>query len=146
MRGIFLRRGGIDMGDEAGMDEDIFDVQTPVVIVISDARGKTATGVVEAAADQFSEDSVIIKSIGNVRNLDTVVKYLDENIEEGIPVAVFHTIVDRNLRRDIRRELDKRGVPSIDLLGPAITVLSSLTGEEPKLVVGRRVDSDVQEI
>ncbi|RRF91026.1 MAG: hypothetical protein DUD33_01605 [Coriobacteriaceae bacterium] len=128
------------------MDEDIFDVQTPVVIVISDARGKTATGVVEAAADQFSEDSVIIKSIGNVRNLDTVVKYLDENIEEGIPVAVFHTIVDRNLRRDIRRELDKRGVPSIDLLGPAITVLSSLTGEEPKLVVGRRVDSDVQEI
>ncbi|MCH4084241.1 MAG: kinase/pyrophosphorylase [Olsenella sp.] len=134
------------MGDEAGMDEDIFDVQTPVVIVISDARGKTATGVVEAAADQFSEDSVIIKSIGNVRNLDTVVKYLDENIEEGIPVAVFHTIVDRNLRRDIRRELDKRGVPSIDLLGPAITVLSSLTGEEPKLVVGRRVDSDVQEI
>ncbi|MGN0075359.1 MAG: kinase/pyrophosphorylase [Parafannyhessea sp.] len=134
------------MGDEAGMDEDIFDVQTPVVIVISDARGKTATGVVEAAADQFSEDSVTIKSIANVRSLDTVVKYLDENLEEGIPVAVFHTIVDRNLRRDIRRELDKRGVPSIDLLGPAITVLSSLTGEEPKLVAGRRVDSEVQEI
>lgn len=134
------------MADEAILEDDIFDVPTPVVIVISDARGKTATSVVEAAADQFGEDSVIIKSVGNVRDLATVKKYLDENVEEGVPTAVFHTIVDRNLRRDIRRELDGRGIPSIDLLGPAITVLMSLTGEEPKLEAGRRVESKVEEL
>lgn len=134
------------MGDEALVGEDIFDVPTPVVVVISDARGKTATSVVEAAADQFGEDSVIIKSLGNVKNIETVREFLNETVEEGVQMAVFHTIVDRNLRRDIRRELDSRGVPSIDLLGPAITVLSSLTGEEPKYEPGRRVDSKIQEV
>ena len=73
-------------------------------------------------------------------------EFLNGNIEEDVPLAVFHTIVERNLRRDIRRELDKRGIPSIDLLGPAITVISTLTGEEPKYEPGRRMDTEVQEV
>ena len=52
------------------------------------------------------------------------------------PTAVFHTFADGILRREIRRELDRRGIPSIDLLGPAVTVLSTLTGEEPTHAVG----------
>lgn len=126
--------------------DNIFDTATPVVFVISDARGKTATGVVEAAADQFGEDAVVIKQLGNVNSLGMVKDYLDHNLEEDVPVAVFHTIVDRNLRRDIRRELDSRGIPSIDLLGPAITVLSTLTGSDPAYEPGRRVNSHVQEV
>ena len=125
--------------------DNIFDTVTPVVFVISDARGKTATGVVEAAADQFGEDAVVIKRLGNVNSLDMVKSYLDKNLEEDVPVAVFHTIVDRNLRRDIRRELDSRGIPSIDLLGPAITVISTLTGTDPVYQPGRRVASRIQE-
>lgn len=134
------------MGEEGLVGDEIFNVPTPIVIVISDSRGKTATSVVEAAADQFGEDSMIIKSLGNVRSIDTVVDFLNDTVHADVPLAVFHTIVDRNLRRDIRRELDARGVPSIDLLGPAITVLSSLTGEEPRYETGRRVDSKVEEV
>ena len=33
-------------------------------------------------------------------------------------------------------ELDRRGVPSIDLMGPAITVISALTGAEPHNIAG----------
>lgn len=117
----------------------------PLVMVISDARGKTATGVVEAAADQFSDDAVAIKRLSNVKSVATVQDFLDEVCTEGCAMAVFHTIVDRNLRRDIRRELDKRGIPSIDLLGPAITVISTLTGEEPKYEPGRRSDVEIFE-
>ncbi len=119
---------------------------TPVVFVLSDARGKTAAGVVEAAADQFDDDIVIIKQLGNVKSVDMVRDYLDRNVDEGTEIAVFHTIVNRNLRRDIRRELDKRGIPSIDLLGPAITVISTLTGEEPKYQAGRRSNNEATEI
>lgn len=125
--------------------EEIPEV-TPIVIVISDARGKTATGVVEAAASQFVEDSVIIRQLANVKDVETVADYLDKNIDPSVPIAVFHTIVDRNVRRDIRRELDKRGIPSIDLLGPSITVLSTLTGEEPKYVPGRRTVTEIESV
>lgn len=124
-------------------DELTFADGTPVVYVLSDARGDTAVSVVEAAADQFSDDSVIIKLFGNVKSVDDVKRYLDKNVDCTDQIAVFHTIVDRNLRRDIRRELDKRGIPSIDLLGPAVTVLSTLTGEEPKNQVGRRTSPEV---
>ena len=43
--------------------EGLFDTETPtpIVFVISDARGDTATGVVEAAASQFTDDIVHIK-------------------------------------------------------------------------------------
>ena len=131
---------------EDSLDDDAMDNVTPVVFVLSDARGKTAAGVVEAAADQFGEDAVIIKQLGNVRSVDMVKDYLDRNLDPGVPVAVFHTLVDRNLRRDIRRELDKRGIPSIDLLGPAITVLSTLTDQEPIYQPGHRTDTEVQEV
>lgn len=131
---------------EDSLDDDVMEHVTPVVFVLSDARGKTAAGVVEAAADQFGEDAVIIKQLANVRSVDMVKDYLDRNLDPGVPVAVFHTLVDRNLRRDIRRELDKRGIPSIDLLGPAITVLSTLTDQEPIYQPGHRTDTEVQEV
>jgi regulator of PEP synthase PpsR (kinase-PPPase family) len=114
------------------------ETPTPIVFVISDARGETATGVVSAAASQFTDDIVVIKRLGEVRSVETVKNYLDENVDSDVPLAVFHTIVDRNLRRDIRRELDKRGIPSIDLLGPAVTIISTLTGEEPVNEAGHR--------
>jgi regulator of PEP synthase PpsR (kinase-PPPase family) len=123
----------------------LFDTETPtpIVFVISDARGETATGVVAAAASQFTDDIVIIKRLGEVRSVDTVRSYLDENVDPDCPLAVFHTIVDRNLRRDIRRELDKRGIPSIDLLGPAVTIISTLTGAEPVNEAGHRTSVQI---
>ena len=42
---------------------------TPVVLVISDARGKTAASVVEAAADQFDDGCIQILRLGNVLSL-----------------------------------------------------------------------------
>ena len=33
-------------------------------------------------------------------------------------------------------DIDRRGIPSIDLLGPAVTVISTLTGEEPTREIG----------
>jgi regulator of PEP synthase PpsR (kinase-PPPase family) len=119
---------------------------TPIVFVISDARGETATGVVSAAASQFTDDIVIIKRLGEVRSVETVKKYLDENVDPDVPLAVFHTVVDRNLRRDIRRELDKRGIPSIDLLGPAVTIISTLTGEEPVNLAGHRTKVEIHNV
>lgn len=108
----------------------------PLVFVMSDARGETANVVVMAAAAQFGPNSVDIVRLANADSIDKVKDFLSKEVDENRPMAVFHTFSDKNLRRDVRAELDARGIPSIDLLGPAITVISTLTGEEPSNKVG----------
>lgn len=115
-------------------DEVVEDIK-PIVLVISDARGDTAYSVVVAAAAQFEEDALDIVKLPNARDVQDVSTFLDAQ-EEGRPIAVFHTFVDERLRRDVRHALVKRGIPSIDLLGPSVTVLSTLIGEEPSNKVG----------
>ncbi len=118
------------------LDNDIFGDVVPLIFVLSDARGETANTVVMAAAAQFGDGSVEIHRLPNVKSVDVVRDYFDEKFDENRPCAVFHTIADGILRREIRRELDRRGIPSIDLLGPAVTVISTLTGEEPTHEIG----------
>lgn len=117
----------------------------PIVLIISDARGETAYSVVIAAAAQYEEDALDIVRLSDATSVAKVCAFLDDQ-EKGRPMAVFHTFVDERLRRDVRHELVRRGIPSIDLLGPAVTVLSTLTGEEPSNKVGalrdRLISSD----
>lgn len=115
-------------------DEVVEDVK-PIVLIVSDARGDTAYSVVLAAAAQFDEDALDIERLSDATTVESVNAFLDKQ-ESGRPIAVFHTFVDERLRRDVRHELVRRGIPSIDLLGPAVTVLSTLTGEEPSNKVG----------
>lgn len=118
------------------LDDDIFGEVVPLIYVLSDARGETANTVVMAAAAQFGEASVDIERLSNVADVETVRSYFDEHYDADRPCAVFHTFANATLRREIRRELDRRGIPSIDLLGPAVTVISTLTGEEPTHAIG----------
>jgi regulator of PEP synthase PpsR (kinase-PPPase family) len=120
----------------AAQIDDIFSQVRPVLYILSDSRGETAKAVVYAAAAQFSDDAVEIRRLSNIKDLETVSEYFDENFNPGDACAVFHTFADGTLRREIRRELDRRGIPSIDLLGPAVTVISTLTGEAPSHAVG----------
>ena len=108
----------------------------PIVHIISDSLGDTATDVVMAAAGQFKPDTVRIERLSKVENVNQVRVYFDEHTDPDSPTAAFHTIVDSSLRAQVRSELDRRGIPSIDLMGPAITVLSTLTGQDPMNVPG----------
>lgn len=117
-------------------DLDYFADVNPIIHVVSDSLGDTANEVVTAAASQFDDGAIRIGRLAKVSTVEQVRRYFDTNAEPGVPKAVFHTIVDPDLRSEIRSELDRRGIPSIDLLGPAITVISMLTGYEPKNIAG----------
>ena len=117
-------------------DLELYDDVNPVIHVLSDSLGDTASDVVAAAASQFDAGAVRIERLAKVTNLMQVRKYFDVNAEPGVPKAVFHTIVDPDLRYEIRSELDKRGIPSVDLIGPAISIISMLTGDEPENIPG----------
>ena len=125
-------------------DEVVEDAK-PIVLVVSDARGDTAYSVVLAAAAQYEVDALDIARLADATSVEKVTDFLEEQEEEGRPMAVFHTFVDERLRRDVRHELVRRGIPSIDLLGPAVTVLSTLTGAEPSNKVGALRDRLVEQ-
>ena len=112
------------------------DEKVPVIHIISDSLGETATEVVNAAAAQFPAGAIRIERLAKVDSADQVRHYFDKNADPDVPTAVFHTIVNSGLRSEVRRELDRHGIPSIDLLGPAISVLSTLTGLAPKNIPG----------
>ena len=116
--------------------DDTTGQDIPIVHILSDSLGDTASEVVNAAACQFPSESIRIERLAKVSSLEQVRDYLDNLENPNEKTAVFHTIVDARLRADVRRELDHRGIPSIDLMGPAITIMSSLTGEEPKNIPG----------
>ena len=124
---------------------DDLDDGIPIIHVISDSTGTTGMNVVRAAASQFEDGVIQVERLSGIRSVDDVRAYFDAQPETSVPKAVFHTIVDQNLRREIRRELDARGIPSIDLLGPSITIISTLTGEEPVYQTGRRTKVQIEE-
>ena len=115
-----------------------------VIHVISDSLGETASSVVTAAAAQFPLGSVRIRRLPKLQALRQVREYFDSLDPQSAehPSAVFHTIVDPDLRREVRRELDEREIPSVDLLGPGIAILSSLTGKEPAGIPGINHEAD----
>ena len=132
---------------ENDLYEDEVDVEfeldvNPVIHVVSDSLGDTASDVVAAAASQFEDGVIQVERLSGIRSVDDVRAYFDAQPETSVPKAVFHTIVDYELRTDVRSELDRRGIPSIDLLGPAMNVISTLTNEEPLSIAGRRSTED----
>lgn len=115
---------------------ELENADVPTVHVVSDSLGDTACEVVLAAAGQFDEGSIRIKRLPKVSDPQQVREYFDHRIAAGEVMAVFHTIADAKLRKQVRTVLDAFGIPSIDLLGPAINVISTLTGAEPKGIPG----------
>ena len=122
------------------LDNDIFDTGVPILYVMSDARGDTGIAVVRAAAAQFDGLEIEVIRVPNVKNVDQLREYFDSRNDGKRPRAVFHTFADAALRR----ELDARKIPSSDLWGPSVTILSTLTGEEPSRAIGATFNGPIE--
>ena len=115
---------------------DSFDETTPIVHVISDSLGDTACEVVLAAAGQFDEGSIRISRLPKVSHIAQVTSYLDMQSKKCANSAVFHTIVNTDLRHAVMDECVNRNIPNVDLMGPATCIISQLTGKEPHGIPG----------
>ena len=115
----------------------------PTIHVISDSLGDTAAEVALAATSQFGVGAVRIQRLPKVTNVSQVRTYLDDHCGDGDSrVLVFYTIVDCSLRAQIEDEFERRGIDSLDLIGPALDAVQRLTGLEPHIQAGaiRKVD------
>lgn len=106
------------------------------VLVISDALGETAASVALAAAGQFDEGAVAIERLSRVQDARQVKRYLESLAGAAKKIAVFHTIVQDELRSEVAGLLVEQGIAAVDLLGPAIDTIAALTGLAPKGIPG----------
>jgi regulator of PEP synthase PpsR (kinase-PPPase family) len=102
------------------------------IYVVSDATGKTGWRVVQAALLQFDTSHAIIRRIGGVQDEAAVTAVVEE--AAGASGLIVHTLVSPELRRVILDAGRRRGIITIDLLGPVLTRLSEVLQISPKAV------------
>lgn len=103
----------------------------PVVMILSDATGDTASRVVRAALKQFmDENDVSVKRFTNVIH-NAEVRELLKEAKKGRALVV-HTFAANPLREMMQVEAEKLGIETLDLLGPLLGSLQSFLDVEPR--------------
>ncbi len=107
----------------------------PMVFVVSDALGETAELVARAAASQYRGQEVEFRRVPRVHDEHAIHEIVEEASHNE--AAIVYTLILPNLRDAMRRETQRCGIPSVDVMGPAMEALSQVTGEPPRLEPGR---------
>lgn len=114
------------------------------VIVASDSVGETGELVAKACLSQFNIDEsgeVLIRYpyIETEEHVDDVV-----DLAKSKNAIVVFTIITPVLRRYIQQELKSEEIPSVDIMGPLMSVLEGKTEEQPYYEPGRvhKLDED----
>ncbi|WP_052256418.1 pyruvate, water dikinase regulatory protein [Salinicoccus sp. YB14-2] len=114
------------------------------VIIASDSVGETGELVAKASLAQFDIDS----------SSDVLIRYpyidSEDNVDEVVDLAkskeaiVVFTIITPKFRNYIKEELKKENIPSVDVMGPLMSILEGKTEETPYYEPGRvhKLDED----
>ena len=100
------------------------------IYVVSDATGETAERMVHSALAQFTSGDVAVTRRGGVISPEQVHEVLQE--AAGHNSLVLHTLVSHDLRRVMLGESRRRGVDSMDLMGPMLDRLAAHLHLTPK--------------
>ena len=114
---------------------------TPAITLyaVSDMTGETVARIVRAASAQFPAGRVAIRVLQHARTAEGIVRYIQAQVDDG-PVAVFHTILSKRTREDLRVALQTLRIPSVDLLGSTAHVMADLLGEQAHTTPGLTID------
>jgi [pyruvate, water dikinase]-phosphate phosphotransferase / [pyruvate, water dikinase] kinase len=104
------------------------------ILVVSDATGETAERVVRSALTQFEGAETAIVRRGGVRSPEQIVEVMAEAASQ--PSLVLHTLVSDDLRRCILDEARRRGIDSMDLMGPMLDRLATHLHLTPREMPG----------
>ena len=98
--------------------------KTPTVFVVSDSRGETAIQLLTAAAVQFEDVDYRVTLRPNVRTPERVAAVVRQAARAN--AVIFYTLVSEDVRKAMRADAREMHVSSVDILGPAFTVLYDL--------------------
>ena len=113
----------------------------PEIYIVSDSVGETAESVAKATIAQFDED-IEITRIPFVRHTEQIKRIVQDASESG--AMICHTLVSMELRETFERFAKNAGVAYVDILGPMLKTLETITTTKPKLKPGmiHRLDEE----
>lgn len=110
--------------------------RSPIEVhIIADSTGDTAARVARAAAAQYAGYDVRIIRHPRQTSADGLQDAFARMHPERVRTVVFSTVVDEGLRHLVAQLCLERELPHADLLEPAVTALTTATGQDPERVV-----------
>lgn len=106
-----------------------------IIFTLSDSSGETAASVAQAALVQFHPGLASIYRLPQARSCQQIAGLVRE-IATGRSLIAY-TLVLPEYRETLEEEAKKAGVPTLDLLGPLISRIASLTDAQPMSQPGR---------
>ncbi|MFC4804137.1 pyruvate, water dikinase regulatory protein [Filifactor villosus] len=98
--------------------------------VVSDSLGETAAQVLKAGLSQFDMEDYEIRRFSYVLKEEILKDILETAVEED--ALLVHTLVELNLLELIDDYRYKKGLRTIDIIGPTLTQINAMTGKEPR--------------
>jgi regulator of PEP synthase PpsR (kinase-PPPase family) len=98
--------------------------------VISDGSGSTAERVLQASLVQFGKEKVRVERIPDVRTKEQIQEIVNSVAKKKGFLA--YTLVTPELRREIATRANECNIPTVDLLGPLLTMLTTFLASSPE--------------
>lgn len=115
-----------------------------IVYGVSDMTGETVERIVRAASAQFASGHVSIKILQHATSVEQIMSFMEAQGDTVRKVAVFHTILSKHMREDLRTALQTLRIPSVDLLGSTAHVMADMLGEQPQATSGLTIDDGAE--
>lgn len=106
-----------------------------IIFTLSDSSGETAAAVAQAALVQFPPGYASIYRLPQARSCQQIAGLIRE-IATGRSLIAY-TLVLPEYRETLEEEAKRNNVPTLDLLGPLISRVASLTEAQPLAQPGR---------
>lgn len=103
--------------------------------VLSGGTGRTAEEVVQAALAQFDDVAVAVIVRGQIRSVKAARDAVRRAAADG--GLLCHTLVVPRIRAAVIREAQLHLLPTVDVLGPILALLSDALGVPPRGQAGR---------
>ncbi len=106
--------------------------QTPElkIIVLSGGTGRTAEQVVRSAVAQFDDPRARIVVRGKIRSPAAAREAVRKARQEG--AIICHTFVVPKVRAAVIHEAETQMLPTVDIMGPVLSVLIDFLGAAPR--------------
>jgi regulator of PEP synthase PpsR (kinase-PPPase family) len=108
--------------------------KNPVVFVVSDSMGETAQLVARAVLSQFPEEDVELRRFSHIETPEAAREVM--NAARSRPTLIIFTIIIPEVRDVVIREAAESRIPVADIMGPALSGLEEITGQEALLEAG----------
>lgn len=108
--------------------------ETKHIWIISDGSGSTAERVLQATLVQFGEKNVVIERFPKVLKKEQIRDIVQKASKEKSLIA--YTLVTPELRNEIFIQANQYNLPTVDLLGPLLVILSNFLASPPEAKPG----------